>query len=138
MMMASCSKDYDELIVGKWRITSYEGALAYGDDVDDGSENNNYSSGQIEYVDSWGWVFNADGTGHSYEIVEGRERELVQLSYTITDDSLCIRYNNGCRFDWAIETLNRQKLRVSKRFEITDYEGNFLRYEYGCANYKRQ
>ena len=133
MIMASCSKDNDELIVGKWQMTSREGCMTHGTNNEVGSGNINHSTNQIEYVNNLGWVFNAGGTGYSYEIIDGRENEMGQFKYTITNDSLNI-FDIG----WGLETLNRRKLRLSMRIEITDEDGNFLKYEYGYLNFKRQ
>ena len=130
--MISCGKDNEELIVGNWRIQSYE-------NFHEGLSVNPYPPNQIEYVDNWGWVFNSDGSGHSYEISDGSENIIAQLTYSITEDSLIIRYDNGFQTKWGIESLNRRKLRISTpRMEVTDEEGNFLRYETGYLNFKKQ
>lgn len=131
MMMASCSKDNDELIVGKWRIQSMEGLAASGQTISDGS--GDVQTEEIVYVDSWGWVFNADGTGYSYEIKNGQENEMGQFTYTIDDEMLHMPYA-----DFHIEKLNRHKLRVYDKIEMTDADGNFLRYEFVYWNFKRQ
>ena len=130
MLMASCSKDNDELIVGKWRIQSLEG-ITTGQTISDGSDD--VQTDEIVYVDSWGWVFNADGTGYSYEIRDGQEHEMGQFTYTIDEETLHMPY-----VDFRIEKLNSRKLRVRDEIEITDVDGNFLRYEYGYLNFKRQ
>ena len=130
MMMASCSKDNEELIVGKWRIQSLEG-ITTGQTISDGSDD--VQTDEIVYVDSWGWVFNADGTGYSYEIRDGQESETGQFTYTIDDEMLHMPFA-----DFHIEKLNRHKLRVYDKIEMTDADGNFLRYEYGYLNFKRQ
>lgn len=127
MLMASCSKDNDELIVGKWRIQSLEGLAA----INDGS--GDVQTDKIVYVDHWGWVFNADGTGYAYQIVDDRENVTGQFNYSIDDETLHMNY-----VDYHIEKLNRNKLRLSDKVSITDADGNFLRYEYVYRNFKRQ
>lgn len=131
-MLFSCSKDNEELIVGNWRIYSYENFSA-------GISADPQPPSPIEYVDNWGWVFNSDGTGYTYEIINGHESEMAQITYTINSDSLYIKSTNGPLVAWGIETLNRRNLRVSTmRTEVTDEEGNFLRYETGYLNFKKQ
>jgi hypothetical protein len=131
IVIASCSKDNDELIVGKWQITSLEGGAVSWHTITDGSTNN--SSYETVYEDDWGWVFNADGTGYSYEIRDGQEHEMGQFTYTIDEETLHMPY-----VDFHIEKLNSRKLRLRDRVEMTDVDGNFLRYEYGYLNFKKQ
>lgn len=128
--MMSCNKDNEELIVGKWRIHSIEGMYT-GQTISDGDVT--YSPNQIEYVDNWGWVFKADGTGYSYEIRDGREIEMSQFTYTIDDETLHLPF-----VDYSIDNLNRRKLRLCDTVKITDAYGTFIRYEYGYLNFKKQ
>ena len=130
--LASCTKDYDELIVGKWRIQSTEGL---GQTISDGSSDQ--SSDQIEYVDYWGWVFNSDGTGYAYEISDGSENVTGQLSYIIDKDKLHMTTTTGGQIDWTIETLNKRKLRLADKLYVTDIEGNYVQYDYVYLNFKR-
>ncbi len=131
MIFASCNKDNEELIVGKWRIHSLEGIAATGGTINDGS--GDAQTDEIVYVDSWGWVFNADGTGYAYQIVDGRENVTGQFNYSINDETLHMSY-----VDYHIEKLNRNKLRLSDKVNITDVDGNHIRYEYGYLNFRRQ
>lgn len=131
MMMASCCKDNDELIVGKWRIQSMEGIAASGQTISDVS--GDVQTEEIVYVDSWGWVFNADGTGYSYEIKNGQENEMGQFTYTIDEETLHMPFGN-----FHIEKLNSRKLRLCDTVNIYDVEVTFIRYEYGYLNFKRR
>lgn len=127
MMTVSCSKDNEELIVGKWRIQSTEGT---GQTINDGS--GNVPDDTIIYEDNWGYVFNADGTGYSYEISNGTENVISNWTYSVSGDSLLFGW-----YGWGIEKLTNKALRLSMRSEITDIDGNFLRYVYSYLNFKR-
>ena len=131
-MFVSCSKDYDELIVGKWRIQSTQGM---SQTIDDGSSDQ--PAGQIEYVDYWGWVFESDGNGYAYEISNGSETTTGIFSYYINGKELHINSNGG-QFGWNIEKLNSRKLSLGNRIYMTDVEGNFIRYDYCYLNFKRE
>lgn len=127
MMAVSCGKDNEELIVGKWRIQSTEGA---GQTINDGS--GNVPDDTIIYEDNWGYVFNADGTGYSYEISNGTESIISNWTYSVSGDSLLFSW-----YGWGIEKLTNKKLRLSMRTEMTDVDGNFMRYSYSYLNFKR-
>lgn len=133
MMAVSCSKDNEENIVGKWRIQSTEGL--WGVTISDGSSD--IPEDTIVYEDNWGWLFNEDGTGYSYEITNGAENVLTNLTYYVDGDSLHITYSNHYRIDWGIDKLTNRKLRLSMRTEVTDVDGNFVRYSYSYLNFKR-
>lgn len=127
MMTVSCSKDNEEKIVGKWRIQSTEGL---GGTFSDGSTD--IPEDNIVYEDNWGYVFNADGTGYSYEITNVTENVISNWTYSVSGDSLHIEW-----IGWGIEKLTNRKLRLSSRVELTDVDGNFVKYSYSYLNFKR-
>lgn len=117
-LLVSCSKGNDELIVGKWQKASEKFILYYDDGSDPLVETSDTTTG--------GWVFNADGTGHSYSLADGRESVAAQLTYTVTDDSIFVSYSQSLvSICWKIETLNKRELRVSRRgITLIDPDGD--------------
>lgn len=132
MVAVSCSKDNEELIIGNWRIQSFEGDNPIA--IKDGSRDN---QSNIEYVDNFVRVFYFDGTGLVYNIENGNNDTTGYFCYSIDNDSLHITYDNGIGLSEKIETLNKRKLRLSMRMETTDVDGNFVGYANTYSNYKR-
>ena len=125
MMAVSCSKDNEELIVGKWRIHSTEG---YAVEQTVGDVGDAFPEDTVIYEDHWGWLFNADGTGYSYEITNGTEKVMTDLTYSVDGDSLHIAYSNCLRLDLGIDKLTSRKLRLAWRAMISDIDGNAMGY----------
>lgn len=128
--MTACKKDYEELIVGKWQIANEE---SYPHDI----IFNHYIPEPIENMDSWGFVFHANGSGLSYEIVGGAEVERSQLTYTLDGDDIYIIYSNGVRIRWTIEKIGDKRLKLSSRYELNASNGD-RRYGYGYWNFERK
>ena len=128
--MTACKKDYEELIVGKWQIANEE---SYPHDI----IFNHYIPEPIENMDSWGFVFRANGSGLSYEIVGGAEVERSQLTYTLDGDDIYIMYTNGVRIRWTIEKIGDKRLKLSSRYELNASNGD-RRYGYGYWNFERK
>ncbi|MBO4589171.1 MAG: lipocalin family protein [Bacteroidales bacterium] len=128
--MTACKKDYEELIVGKWQIANEE---SYPHDI----IFNHYIPEPIENMDSWGFVFHANGSGLSYEIVGGAEVERSQLTYTLDGDDIYIMYTNGVRIRWTIEKIGDKRLKLSSRYELNASNGD-RRYGYGYWNFERK
>ncbi len=133
MMMTSCSKDNDELIVGKWQITSMEGDANYmnGEDV---SHTSSTGSVTVETNNLY-MEFYSDGTGYKYQV---STNDTTVFSYSISSGSLRIERSDGGHELYNIEKLNKKKLRLSSKLDITDYEGTYIRTEYIYFNFKRQ
>ena len=133
MMMASCSKDNDELIVGKWQIISMEGdaSLINGEDV---SHTSSEGSVTVE-TNSLYMEFYSNGTGYKYLV---NINDTTMFSYSINSGSLRIERSDGGHELYNIEKLNKKKLRLSSKLDITDYEGTYIRTEYIYFNFKRQ
>lgn len=127
--MTACKKDYEELIVGKWLIESDDGFTAE-------TNFNRYIPDPIAHMDSWGFVFRSDGSGYSYETVNGSDIERSQVTYTIEGNDIHIIYANGVRIRWTVEKINKRKLGLSERYEITTSDGG-VRYGYGYWCFER-
>lgn len=122
-MAASCSKDYGELIVGKWIMQSIEDTSILDTVIHD---------------EDWGWVFNTDGTGYSYDISNGTEQTITELTYSVIEDSLHIKYSSNYKLDFYIEQITNRKLRLSNRVEKTDIAGNPTGYGYSYWYLKKK
>ena len=130
VFVVSCNKDKEELIVGKWQISTEDG-------VTNETAFNHYIPAPIEYMDNWGFVFHAGGSGFSYEVENGSESEREQLTYTIDGDDMYILYSNGVRIRWTVEKVGKKKLVLSERYELTDGNGD-RRFGFGRWNFVRK
>jgi hypothetical protein len=128
--MTSCKKEYEELIVGKWLINTEDGFA-------DAAIFNHYIPEPIEHMDCWGFVFHDNGSGYSYEIVDEAEVVHSQVTYSIDGDNIHIIYGNGVHIKWTIEKIDKKRLELSERYDLTDSNGS-LRYGFGLWNFDRK
>ena len=125
----SCKKDKEELIVGKWQISTEDGYTKE-------TVFNHYIPEPVVNMQSWGFVFHADGNGLLYETVDGSELERNPLTYTIDGDDIYLLYSNGVRIRWTIEKIGDKSLSLSSRYELTNTGGD-RRYGYGSWKFDR-
>lgn len=128
--LTACKKDYEELIVGRWQIMTEDGFTTE-------TIFNHYIPEPIEHMDSWGFVFHNNGSGYSFEVVEGTELERSQVTYTIEGSDIHILYSNGVRIRWTMKDIGKKSLTLSERYELNASNGD-RRYGFGLWEFERK
>ena len=117
----SCKKENEELIVGKWKITSIETF-----------EEDNTTLIEVNNNNNWGYVFEENNTGYSYTIVDGTETITSSITYSINNDTLLLDWENLNKEAMAlnIKTLDNENLKIYTKTQVADIYGNFIKHIY--------
>ena len=121
----SCKKENEELIVGKWKITSIETF-----------EEDNTTLIEVNNNNNWGYVFEENNTGYSYTIVDGTETITSSITYSINNDTLLLYWENLNKEAMAlnIKTLDNENLKIYTKTQVADIYGNFIKHTYSHFN----
>lgn len=121
----SCKKENDELIVGKWKITSIETF-----------EEDNTTLIEVNNNNNWGYVFEENNTGYSYTIVDGTETITSSMTYSINNDTLFLYWEilNKEAMVLNIKTLDNETLKIYTKTQVADIYGNFIKHTYSHFN----
>ncbi|MBR4300778.1 MAG: hypothetical protein IKT84_02530 [Bacteroidales bacterium] len=121
----SCKKENDELIVGKWKITSIETF-----------EEDNTTLIEVNNNNNWGYVFEENNTGYSYTIVDGTETITSSMTYSINNDTLFLYWEilNKEAMVLNIKTLDNETLKIYTKTQVADINGNFIKHTYSHFN----
>ena len=123
--IVSCKKENDELIVGKWKITSIETF-----------EKDNTTLIEVNNNNNWGYVFEENNIGYSYTIVDGTETITSSMTYSINNDTLFLYWEilNKEAMVLNIKTLNNETLKIYAKTQVADINGNFIKHTYSHFN----
>lgn len=107
----SCKKENEELIVGKWKITSIETF-----------EEDNTTLIEVNNNNNWGYVFEENNTGYSYTIVDGTETITSSITYSINNDTLLLYWENLNKEAMAlnIKTLDNENLKIYTKTQVAN------------------
>ena len=121
----SCKKENEELIVGKWKITSIETF-----------EEDNTTLIEVNNNNNWGYVFEENNTGYSYTIVDGTETITSSMTYSVNKDTLFLYWENINKEPMVlnIKTLDNENLKIYTKTQVADIYGNFIKHTYSHFN----
>ena len=121
----SCKKENEELIVGKWKITSIETF-----------EEDNTTLIEVNNNNNWGYVFEENNTGYSYTIVDDTETITSSMTYSVNKDTLLLYWENLNKEAMAlnIKTLDNENLKIYTKTQVADIYGNFIKHTYSHFN----
>lgn len=118
LSLSGCSKNYEDLIVGKWNAVSADMTTTVsgmGEEYD-GTETDtqNFEEGDASFT------FNEDGSFESYSVGDEEEGpSTTKGTYTVKDDQLTLNVEGGKQL-FTIKKLDKKEL-VLENHEHLDY-----------------